>query len=391
VRGAAAACLAACAALAVAPSAAPVLAQRAPPRLSATLDAAAAAVDYDGFLPSAALSMTPALQLDVPLATLTARGTYLVFESGNRSLQGLVAASAFTPAAGPLRGEVAGTVGGSSYERSDEPTVHFNHALGRARVHLMGGDRGAYAGAAFGRSALDVGTSAAVAYGVGGWRRLGATAVDLSLTATRVGGLRYTDAEATLRWAKERVDVDAAIGARGWSRGAGRGVYGEAVATYWLTPHLAVVGSGGRYATDPTRGSLAGRYVAVALRIAHRAAPAASLSYLRPYRTPGERGARGVRGVKLPGVEVVAAPGGGRTLRIRMPGAARVTLMGDFTDWTEVALAPAGGDVWELTLPLAPGSYRFNVRADGGAWVVPTGVTAFADDFGGIVAVVVVK
>jgi hypothetical protein len=65
--------------------------------------------------------------------------------------------------------------------------------------------------------------------------------------------------------------------------------------------------------------------------------------------------------------------------------------MADFTDWQPVPLRAAGDDLWELSVALAPGSYRFNVRTDGGAWVVPPGVTALADDFGGIVALLVVR
>jgi hypothetical protein len=350
-------------------------------------------VDYDGYLASAAVSVTPALQLDAPLATVTARGTYLLFQSGNHSLQGLVAASAFTPAVGgALRGELAATAGASSYVQSDAPTTRYGHALARGRLHVMRNDRGAYAGVALGRSALGAGSSAATAFGVGGWRRFRrAAAVDLSVTATRVGELRYVDAEGAVRWTRRRLDLDVSGGARSWSRGGGRGAFGEAIATYWLSPQLAIVGSGGRYPTDPARGSIAGRYAALAFRVARRVSPqpAASLAYLRPYRFSG-RGRDGA-GVRLPGVEVTGAPNGQRTIRIRVPAASTVELMSDFTDWQAVPLARAEGDLWELTLPLAPGTYRFNVRADGGTWVVPPGVTAFADDFGGIVAMLVVK
>ncbi len=372
-------------------AAASLLAAQPAAELSATLDAAAAAVHYDGYLASGAVSVTPAVQLDAPLATVTARGTYLLFQSGNHSLQGLVAASAFTPAVGgALRGELAATAGASSYDQADAPATRYGHALARGRLHVMGDNRGAYAGLSLGRS-VGAGQRSATAYGVGGWRRFRWVAVDLSVTATRVGELRYADAEGAVRWSRRHLDVDLNGGARAWSRGGGRGAYGEAIATYWLSPQFAVVASGGRYPTDPTRGSIAGRYAALAFRVARRVTqpPAASLAYLRPYRFSG-RG-RDRAGVRLPGVEVAAAPNGARTIRIRVPGATAVELMSDFTDWHEVPLTRADGDVWELTVPLAPGTYRFNVRADGGAWVVPPGVTAFADDFGGIVAMLVVK
>jgi len=383
--------------LAPAASLRPARAQGAP-GLSATLDAGAAVVHYDGFLASGAASMTPALQFDAPLATLTARGTYLVFQSGNYSVQGLVAGSAFTPGAGPgglLRGEMSGTIGMSGYQRSDEGITHYGHALGRARLHLMTADRGAYAGGSIGRTTLGHMPRPVASYGAGAWRRFRWVSADLSVTATRVGDTSFVDGELATRWTRGRWDVDASAGARALSEGGGRGVFGEVIATYWLSSQVALVASGGRYPTDPARGSVAGRYAAVAIRVARRLSPApvGGLAYMRPYRLRGARAAGA--GVKRAGVELLPpadpARSGARGLRIRMPGASDVEMMGDFTDWRPVPLTRTGDDVWEIALPLAPGTYRFNVRADGGPWVVPPGVTAYADDFGGIVAVVVVR
>jgi len=357
--------------------------------LSVALDAGAAAVRYDGYLASGAASMTPALQLDAPLASLAARGTYLVFQSGSQSLQGLVAGSAFTPPAGVLRGEVSGTVGMSSYQRTDEPQQRYGHALGRGRLHLMGRDQGLYASGSLGRATLTGPSRAVVAYGAGAWRRFARVSADLSTTATRVGDTSFVDAELSARWARGRWMVDAFAGARVLSDGGGDGVYGEAIGTYRLTPQLALVLSGGRYPTDPTRGSIAGRYVAAALRIARRLSPDGERSYLRPYRLPGARAP--ATAPKRAALEILPAASGARGVRIRLPGAASAEVMGDFTDWQPVALHAVGDDLWELTLALPPGSYRFNVRTDGGAWVVPPGVTPFADDFGGLVALLVVR
>src|SRR5205823_2418537 len=57
------------------------------------VDVGVSSVRYDGFLPSAAASVSPAVRWEQPTGTLTARGTYLRFESGHRSRQGLVARS----------------------------------------------------------------------------------------------------------------------------------------------------------------------------------------------------------------------------------------------------------------------------------------------------------
>jgi len=53
-----------------------------------TVDVGVSTVRYDGFLRSGAASLTPTLTWERPGSAVTARGTYLRFESGRRSLQG---------------------------------------------------------------------------------------------------------------------------------------------------------------------------------------------------------------------------------------------------------------------------------------------------------------
>src|SRR5439155_1331935 len=56
-------------------------------------------------------------------------------------------------------------------------------------------------------------------------------------------------------------------GARVWSDGGGRGGFGEANAALTLGERAVLVVAGGRYPTDPIRGSIAGRYASVAVRL----------------------------------------------------------------------------------------------------------------------------
>src|SRR5207245_1087389 len=80
-----------------------------------------------------------------PAAAVTARGTYLRFESGRRSLQGLIAASLFTPPSllpHRWRGELSLSAGGSNYA----DFASFWHATGEARLHYVGAGRGAWIG-----------------------------------------------------------------------------------------------------------------------------------------------------------------------------------------------------------------------------------------------------
>lgn len=60
-------------------------------------------------------------------------------------------------------------------------------------------------------------------------------------------------------------------------------------------------------------------------------------------------------------------------------------IAGEFTNWEPVALSHDDGDLWTAALALARGTYRFNIRIDGGDWIVPAGVTGVSDEFGGAV------
>src|SRR5207247_9551220 len=80
-----------------------------------TVDLGVSTVRYDGFMASGAASLTPAVRWESPRGTVSARGTYLRFESGHRSLQGLVIGSIFTPATSRWRGELAASTGDSNY------------------------------------------------------------------------------------------------------------------------------------------------------------------------------------------------------------------------------------------------------------------------------------
>lgn len=66
-----------------------------------------------------------------------------------------------------------------------------------------------------------------------------------------------------------------------------------------------------------------------------------------------------------------------------------VEVRGDFSDWEPVALARSGS-AWALRLELPPGTYRLNVRVDGGPWVAPPGLPRLADEFGGAVGLLVI-
>ena len=88
---------------------------------------------------------------------------------------------------------------------------------------------------------------------------------------------------------------------------------------------------------------------------------------------------------------LLSSAGNVRTLRVVAPGARRVELMGDFTEWNAVPLDQVAKDTWEMTLRIAPGTYRLSVRLNGGAWGPPPGIPSQSDEFNGVVGVVVVR
>ncbi len=67
------------------------------------------------------------------------------------------------------------------------------------------------------------------------------------------------------------------------------------------------------------------------------------------------------------------------------PEANTVSLVGDFNDWSDAAtpLVRAAGDgVWHVTVPLAPGRYRYAFIVDGKVWRSDPEASALEDEFG---------
>ncbi len=355
-------------------------------QLTGAVDLTAADVHYDGFLPSFAASVTPAARWQYGSLTFDARGTFLRFESGHTSSQGLIAAAAFTPSVGRWRGELAGTAGASAYENF----AHYHDALGGVRVHFLAPSGGAWIGATLGRAAFGRAARPVRAATLAVWTVRRAATLTASISATRVGDTTYTDLSGLGEWTRGNVTFDGALGARMWSRGAGHGVYGEAIAVIALRPALALVFAGGRYATDPTRGSIAGRYASAGFRIVGRPP-------LRPGRfDPGVLLAASRRDAAAADPPAAAASiewarAGGNCTFVVHASAASVEIAGDVTGWQPVLLAPAGANTWVVTLPIAPGLHRLNVRLDGGEWLVPAGLTPAMDDFGTTVGFFVVR
>lgn len=353
-------------------------------QVEASLEMAASFVKYDGYLASGAAALTPSVAWQSPRAALAARGTFLVFESGNTSVQGLLTAGAFSPPLGPMRVEAAAEAGASSYTTF----ARFSHGLARLRAHVLGGRWGAWAGPLAGTISRGGGPRGASGVAAGWWWRSPIGALQVSWTRVAVGDTAYSDLEGRARWRRGAFDVEGSAGVRVASRGGGSGVYGDVSAALRLSEWMGLLVATGNYPSDPVRGSIPGRFVTVGLRLAPKQTPRVAVV---PQIAPPSAPVAGESAAPLDGAHVaVEQLDGLPILVVHVPGARRVEVMGDFTDWQPVALAAAGKGRFQYALSLPAGMLRFNVRVDGGPWRVPAGAGVALDEFGSNVGVLVV-
>ena len=377
----------------------PTLPQRLGRQVTASIDAGAATVTYDEFLNSSVASVTPVVRVENARALLVARGSFSRFQSGNRSVQTSLTGSLVSPELFGVRGEVFGTAAVTRFARELAATNLF----GAGRLHAASASAGGWVGAGLGlvsqRTRLpdDVGQ---LDFGV--WAREGPLTYTATFQPTRVASQGYADATAGARWqgALGELALTSGYRARAAETLPGVRAWLEAWATVWLGARVAVVGGAGLFPFDPVQGLPGGRYVSAALRLASRRQtvndPALRAELLLPYEV------RRLRAAHAEEFVVEERGDGSRVLRLLVPGARRVELMGDFTDWTPVALVrldrKAAGrrgrdpdDAWGTAFVIAPGVHRVNVRVDGGPWRPPPGLSVVRDEFGGEVGLLVVR
>ena len=186
-----------------------------------------------------------------------------------------------------------------------------------------------------------------------------------------------TTSYATVRWDGARVEFESVAGVTVSALTTPRR-WAQASLAYRLTPRLAVVGTAGSrspqyYAIDPS----GERRTALSLRFSDWQSGA-------PRPTLAARAE--VTECRLKGL------GQGRYLiRVRAPGARRVEVTGDFTQWEPLALESVGGGWWELVLEMDAGIHQLNLRSDGGPWLPPPGFPTVTDGFAGETGTVVTE
>jgi hypothetical protein len=360
-------------------------------QLTTAIEGTGSRISYAGGDGLSVVVVRPVLEWLSPSFSIAADGGFAQFASGGWSLQGSAAASRFTPLFSRFRGELAIAAVGSTHQ--DGTTA--GEILGRGRLHWVGARGGAWVGGALGRAWNGVDWQADRRADVGVWiRRSDVTLMAAATPTWLAGDLQFLDAEVTASLAHDPLELTAFGGTRDWSRPEGVAgtswVGGSAV--LWIAQHLAMVAAAGAYPTDYAQGLPAGRYLSLGFRLASRRSgrdtpapldarlPAAANGL--PGRLDAERPA-----LKVSAFEVRPSGGGQHTFLMRAPVASRVELIGDFTGWQPVPLTRDPNGTWRVTLAIDTGLHRMNVRVDDGPWGVPPGLTALADDFGGIVGV----
>lgn len=361
---------------------------------------------------SPGLTVAPAFYLDRPLASFSALAN-IANESGTRwHSEGMVAGTLFSPTRAGLRLEVGGEVGSAT----GSPVDAMRYVRAESRLSVRREANGGWIGGVAGQAWRDVTMPRYARLDLGGWTRVGPAVMTASLSSThfyangytganrlgdgmaalpttRIGGVDsgrtgngssaynvvsrdYSDLETGLHWMRGVLAADVALGTRLRGDAAGSTVWGNAEGSFSLSRQLALVVGGGTRPADPARGRIAGNYATVAMRLT-------SMSFHRRTLPPGVRADATDFGVR-------EVDGGRRTIFVRAATARVVELMGDFTDWEPVAMRRTVGDRWEVTLPIAPGAHRVNVRIDGEEWIAPPGASTVKDEFNGIVGVLVV-
>jgi len=354
-------------------------------QVTANVEAGVSDVQYDGFLASAAGSLSPSMRWEHPRGRgfISARATYLQFQSGRHSLDGSINGSWFTPLARHWRGELGAAAGASDYAN----IASFSHGQAEARLHLIDSDHGGWLGLTIGSTAFKRSSRPAAVVATGLWLFRGDKTMFASIDRSFVGDTAYSDLRASGRWRRDKIVLEGIVGARVWSRGGGRGVFGEGSATLNLAAGAALVLSAGRYPTDGISGSIAGKYATLAVRlgtIPFRRTPTPTLP-----RPPSRVTDDPEASLDQPLLAVRKQQGDDVQLTLYAAGATTVEISGDFTDWRPISLSriPEKTDAWTATFHILRGVHRINVRRDGGPWTAPAGTMRRADDYDGEVGV----
>ena len=186
----------------------------------------------------------------------------------------------------------------------------------------------------------------------------------------RVSGVGYTDRAATGSLGNDRYALSGVAGLR--DAPDEQVGFGSVTATLSLTRSVALQAAAGSYPSNRITGAFGGSFASI------------GLSFRGFRRLDSDDDAPVVRGVPAP-------TAGFKRLAMRVTGAQRVEIAGDWNKWTPVAATQAADGTWYIDVALQPGEHRYAFRIDGKRWMVPEGVASVDDGFGGRSALVTVR
>lgn len=346
------------------------------PRVAAQrwqVDVAGNTVGYDTASRIASASVSPLVEWNRRSVYATLSGALAAFEAGQWTSQGHGDVSWLLAPSRSLRSlrlEVVGSADGSVHSSG----YRTAGTRGELRLHVAGRATGVWIGgtAATGWTTAVTGISTAFGPTAGVWGRHGGWNATATWAPYRLEGAWFQQAEARVTTSAGPLDLLGYAGWRGAPAAAGLpdAGWGGASATLWVTRQVAVVVSGGSYASDLLQALPRGRYLSAGIR----------LSRHRPSVWAGSRAPHAL----------YTTGRGEAELHFDVSKASRVDIVGDWTAWQPVPLERAADGGWVLRARLSPGVHRFSLVLDGRRWMVPSDVAAVDDGFGGTIGLLVV-
>ncbi len=196
-------------------------------------------------------------------------------------------------------------------------------------------------------------------------RLAGRWTVDLRASGSWADTIRFFDGLAALMYTDRHLTVTASGGIRTGDLGDEPWAQGQF--EWRITPYLGLEAAVGNYPADLS-GFTEGFFVSAGLRVGTRRRdlpPERSVTYERLSEEQTQV-----------------------TFTVR--DAETVALAGEWNAWTPTPMARIDSRHWRATVPLGPGAYRFALVVDGDRWIVPEGVPALPDDFGGEVGLLLI-
>jgi len=357
-----------------------------------SVDIGVSRLTYADTLDATAASITPGFRVTGPTAFLEGAGTYSKLDNGLWTTQGVLNGTAFLGAGGRFLGELAASAAGTSAQNASSTAK----LIGTARANFVGNAAGIWIGGSYGDGWDGLSWKTLQSGEAGAWARSRVASIGASVSPTFVqGGARYTDFQAGARTEAGAVDLDVGAGARTWQKEitgvdtSRNQVWGNAAASFWILPNIALVASAGTYPSDIVQAFPAGRYASLSLRLGSR--------YLKASGASREETIESISSADDPsrkfGVLAFRAESGrsGTVLvRVLAPMANTVEISGDFTGWQAAALLRQSDGWWSVSAPMTSGIHQIAVRVNSSDWLTPPGLVPLRDEFGGVSGLLVI-